>query len=419
MKETKRKKSVERDGSPVAGEGGKVPKPWRDDAECLQVVMDNIREHINIIAPDGTVLWHHCGSDGEQSSPVGEKCWDAFEHRSFRCAHCVHPDILEDGKPREYEACIQGKERLTRSDWWVRAVPLRDKAGNIYAILEVASNISEKKQQEEDKRRYDARLQQVQRMESLGVLAGGIAHDFNNLIMGIMGNADLALMDLPAEVPARARLESIADGARRAAELCRQMLDYSGRGQLAVEWVDLNELIREMCGMLRVAIGRETDLRYDFAGDVPRIIGDSTQVRQVVMNLVINAAEAIGSSSGTITIRTGKRACAAGYLESLPFAGQARKGDFSFMEVEDTGCGMDRATQERIFEPYFTTKATGRGLGMGIVLGVVKSHKGALVLDSVPGKGSRLRVLFPITEPGPGRTVGACCPKDAAKRGNH
>jgi signal transduction histidine kinase len=237
-------------------------------------------------------------------------------------------------------------------------------------------------------------------MESLGVLAGGIAHDFNNLLMGIMGNADLALLDLPADAPLAARLHNIADGARRAAELCRQMLDFSGRGQLAVELLDLNELIREMCGMLRVTIGKDTDLRYDFAGDVPRVIGDSTQIRQVIMNLVLNASEAIGNASGTVTVRTGKRACSSSYLRSLPFAEKAREGDFSFVEVEDTGCGMDRATQERIFEPYFTTKAAGSGLGMGIVLGVVKAHRAALVFDSVAGRGSRFRVLFPVALPG-------------------
>jgi PAS domain S-box-containing protein len=266
------------------------------------------------------------------------------------------------------------------------------------AMVVMFLDVTERRRNEEERRRLEQQVLQAQKLESLGVLAGGIAHDFNNLLMGILGNADLALMDLAPEAPARQSIEAIETAARRAADLARQMLAYSGRGKFVIKRLALQTLIEEMVHLLEVSIGKGAVIQYDFAGDVPPIEADATQIRQIVMNLVVNASEAIGRGRGVVTVRTGAMVCDADYIRETTYDADLAPGRYAYFEVSDTGCGMDAETLDRIFDPFFTTKFTGRGLGLAAVLGIVRGHDGAIKVYSEPGRGSTFKVLFPAAE---------------------
>jgi PAS domain S-box-containing protein len=266
--------------------------------------------------------------------------------------------------------------------------PVRDAAGNIISFVRVERDLT-------DQLALEAKIQQAQKQESLGVLAGGIAHDFNNLMMGIIGNADLALMDLPPKTPGRLHVKRIETAAGQVAELTNQMLAYSGKGRYVVEPIDLNRLVEEMMHLLQTVISKKTTLQFYLAQDLPALEADAGQVRQVVMNLITNASEAIGDSNGAISVTTGvveaDRASISGsYLnEDVP------EGRYVYLEVLDTGSGMDAKTQEKIFDPFFTTKFIGRGLGLAAVLGIVRGHRGVIQVSSDPGRGTTFKVLFP------------------------
>ena len=176
------------------------------------------------------------------------------------------------------------------------------------------------------------------------------------------------------------------------------MLAYSGKGRFVLEAIDLNRLVREMTSMLEVSLSKKAVLRFHLADHLPGIVADPTQIRQIVMNLAINASEAIGEASGVITIATGSRDCDRGYLAESWLNEELPAGDYVFLEVSDTGCGMGKETVERIFEPFFTTKFTGRGLGMAAILGIVRGHKGVVKVYSEPGKGSTFKILFPASQ---------------------
>ena len=264
-------------------------------------------------------------------------------------------------------------------------------------LANVASQVVITGSMEEEQHKLEIQMQQVQKLESLGILAGGIAHDFNNLLTVILGHANLALADLSPESPARENLLEIDNASRRAAELCRQMLAYSGRGRFVVKPINLSRLAQELTHMLQVSISKKAILRCDFEENPPFIEADPAQVRQVVMNLVINASEAISSKEGIISISTGSMQCDRTYLrESYPIKSPP-PGKYVYIEVLDTGCGMDSKTLPKIFDPFFTTKFTGRGLGLAAVIGIIRQHKGAIKITSEPGKGSTFRVLFPAS----------------------
>ena len=266
---------------------------------------------------------------------------------------------------------------------------------------ELCDKIVESKQAEEEKLALERQVQHAQKLESLGVLAGGIAHDFNNILMAILGNADLALDGLSPISPARANLQEIVRASKRAAELVKQMLAYSGKGRYVIESIDTGRLIEEMARLVEASISKKAVLKYNLAENLPTFDGDVTQIRQIIMNLIINASEAIGDKSGVITLSTGAMDCDRAYLNDVNEVLRASldellpEGVYIFFEVADTGCGMDAETIEKIFDPFFTTKFTGRGLGMSAVLGIVRGHKGALKIYSEVGKGTTFKVLFP------------------------
>lgn len=263
------------------------------------------------------------------------------------------------------------------------------------AIMAIARDISERRKAEAERREMERQIYQTQKLESLGILAGGIAHDFNNILTSIIGNADLVLMRLDAASPFRNNLQQIDKAAQRASDLARQMLAYSGRGMFTIESVNINHLVEEMAKLLEVSISKKVELLFNPCADLPLVNVDLTQLRQVIMNLVINASEAIGDSSGTITLNTGAMRCESGHFRDSCMNEEVAEGDYVYLEVADTGCGMDSDTASRIFDPFFTTKFTGRGLGMAAVLGIVRGHKGAIAMSSQPGAGTTFRVYIP------------------------
>jgi PAS domain S-box-containing protein len=270
--------------------------------------------------------------------------------------------------------------------------------GRIVRILEAAQDITERRQAEAERRALQSRLQEAQKLESLAVLAGGIAHDFNNLLAIILGSVDLARMELPPDSPAQELLAPIGVAVTRASALTQQMLAYSGMGHFLIDQIDVNALLRQLHEPIRVAIGDRVTATYQLAPQLPPIEADSSQIRQLVLNLAINAAEAIGQASGVITISTSVRRVDRAFLAETYLAPELPEGRYVALEVADTGSGMDQATLARIFEPFFTTRFTGRGLGLAAVLGIVRGHHGAVHVWSAPGQGTRFTVLFPAAD---------------------
>ncbi len=273
------------------------------------------------------------------------------------------------------------------------AGPIRDSAGRIAGGLLAFTDISQRKD-------IERKLRDTAKLESLGVLAGGVAHDFNNLLTGVLGNASLLLDEVPAGSRAWSFAQGIAKSAERAASLTRQMLAYAGRGQFIIEPVDLSNFIRETIPLIEAAIPKNVDVRLSLAERLPLIDADLGQMQQVIMNLVVNAAEAVGREGGWVSVVTRTQEADETYLRSLGPDHDLRAGFYVALEVEDNGCGMDTDTLSRIFDPFFTTKFTGRGLGLAAVQGIVRAHKGAIRVYSTPGVGTMFRVLLPAAGAG-------------------
>jgi PAS domain S-box-containing protein len=338
---------------------------------------------------------------------------DEIEPHTRGWRELVHPDDFPhvraaldahlNGEMPNYEA--EYRMRAKNGAWrWILArgrVVERDEEGQPLRITGTHLDITARKEAEEERRRLQEQIQHAQKLESLGVLAGGIAHDFNNLLVAILGNADLALAELSPVSPARRSITEIETAAQRAAELCRQMLAYSGKGRFVIQSLDLNQVVSEMTHLLEVSISKKVVLKYHLADNLPAIEADATQMRQVIMNLITNASEAIGDHSGVIAINTGAIQCDRDYLRTAFLDEGLDEGYYVSLEVSDTGCGMDRQTRESIFDPFFTTKFTGRGLGLAAVLGIVRGHGGAIKVYSEQGKGSTFKVLFPASDTTP------------------
>jgi signal transduction histidine kinase len=245
-----------------------------------------------------------------------------------------------------------------------------------------------------ERKSLEEQIRQSQRLESLGLLAGGVAHDFNNLLTGILGNTSLALDVLDPPEPARSMLESVIQATERAADLTRQLLAYAGKGRFFVRHVDVSTLVRDIADLMRTSIPKKVRFTLDLGTDLPPVEADATQIQQLVMNLVLNAGEAIGDQGGSIQLVT--------QLEERPSngGGSLPAGRYIRIEVRDTGCGMDEATRSQIFDPFFSTKFTGRGLGLAAALGIARGHKGQIDVETSPGSGSVFRVWLPAAETG-------------------
>ncbi len=312
---------------------------------------------------------------------LGKNVWELYPNSAGTTIHAELCHAMEAGVSVHFE------EHYTPFDLWfeVDAYPTKD------GLAVFGRDVTERK-------RFNERLQQTQKLESLGLLAGGIAHDFNNLLTGIMGNASIVLEDLPSGSQARENLNAVVNASERAAALTRQLLAYAGRGRFIIEPLDLSALVREITSLLKTSIPRTVELRLELQDDLPSIEGDAAQIQQLIMNLVINAAEAVEEDkTETVLITARMEGIDQSYIDQMVTSNGVAPGRYVTLEVRDAGCGMDAVTLARIFDPFFTTKFTGRGLGLAAVLGIVRGHKGALQVESAPGKGSSFKVLFPVS----------------------
>jgi PAS domain S-box-containing protein len=271
----------------------------------------------------------------------------------------------------------------------------RDSSGQTLYIG-IGHDISYEKRLEEERLNLERQFLHAQKLESLGIMAGGIAHDFNNLLTVIIGNLELSGMHLVKGSQAATRIEQAMQASLRAADLTRQMLAYSGKGIFELKPLDLNQLVKENCGLFRTTVSKTITLTTEISISIPLVFGDIGQLQQVIMNLITNAAEAIGCEPGSIVITTGVEECDKKLLQQSRLEYKPQPGRYVYIDVTDSGCGMNEEMQHRIFEPFYTTKFTGRGLGMASVMGIIKSHNGAILLHSKPGFGSTFKVLLPI-----------------------
>jgi len=278
---------------------------------------------------------------------------------------------------------------------WVRTIGRAEKnASQVIRVYGSFQDITYRKKAEEERENLQSKMLEAQKLESLGVLAGGIAHDFNNLLTVIMGNASLA-RESPSMV--KDSLEQIETATQRAADLCRQMLAYAGKSRTTMESTDLNNIVTETVHLLRLSISKNATLDFALAQQSLPVEADTSQIRQVIMNLVINASDALGNSAGRIRVSTSRVQVTADMLREARLGEDLSPGEFVSFEVQDDGCGMNADTLARIFDPFFTTKFAGRGLGLAAVLGIVRAHKGAFFVQSTVGKGSVFRMLLPPT----------------------
>jgi len=326
---------------------------------------------------------------------LGRDILDLYHPDSLDGARRAFRSFVETGEVRAAELQLRRKDG-SRIDVTLNVSAVRDEHGVVVSSRLVWRDVSEQKKAEEERRRLEEKMEQAQKLEGLGLLAGGIAHDFNNLLTGILGHAGLALAELSPVTPARENIHRIEAAARRASELCDQMLAYSGRGGFVIEPIDLNQVVKEMVPLLTASISKKARIRYELCEDLPAVKGDITQIRQLVMNLVTNASDAIADETGVITVASGTIQCDRRYLDAVSLREPLAEGNYVFLEVADTGCGMDEETRRKIFDPFFTTKFTGRGLGLAAVLGILSGHHGAVDVQSEPGRGTRFKLLLPV-----------------------
>ncbi len=379
----------------------------RASREALAGIMDNSPNAIFVKDLDGRYLVANRKFvemyGGGRDSVVGCTDHDLFPSADAEAFRRGDARTVASGRTETFEEVTAvGGAPVTSI---VFKFPLRDAAGAVRAVGGITTDITERKRAEAEKLSMERKLLESQKLESLGVLAGGIAHDFNNLLTGIMGNASLLGYELPRDSHLHPHLRQIESAALRAAELCQQMLAYSGKGRFVVGPVDLGTLIQETVPLLRASIGKSVRLQFRLADRLPTVMADGTQMRQILMNLVINASDAIGDRGGDIVLTTGTVDADADLLRRAEQGAATKPGPYVFLEVRDTGCGMSAETRARIFDPFYTTKFAGRGLGLAAVLGIVRGHEGALFVDSEPGRGSTFRLLLPASQEAGGDAI--------------
>jgi PAS domain S-box-containing protein len=302
---------------------------------------------------------------------------------------CMATGIVKD---------IEEPYRVGGQEMWVHTtkVPYHDTQGRVIGVLGIFGDITDRKRLEQEQLEIERKLLHAQKLESLGVMAGGIAHDFNNQLAVVLGNLELALQDLPsAESELRTSIINAIRAAEKSAELSGQMLIYSGSAVYLPKDVNLDDLLYKTKSLLQSSISKHVAIDFDICKTLPPIEGEPNQIQRLINNLVVNASEAIGANAGAVTLRTGVMDCDEAYLNHSRLEKKPESGRFVFLEVADTGCGMDAETQRKLFDPFFTTKFWGRGLGMAEVMGIIKGHHGAIMVNSEDGKGTIVRVLFP------------------------
>jgi PAS domain S-box-containing protein len=407
-----------------------VAERARARAAELEAVMEAVPISIMITRdPEGRVVVGNRQSYEMHGRPVGSNLSAApgpdEPHPAFRVLRDgveVPPEELPlrkavtTGLPvRNYELDLVFEDGTTYT-LLGHAVPLLGEDGTRAGAVAAFLDVTERKRNEEH-------LRQTQKLESLGILAGGIAHDFNNLLTGIMGNASMILEDVPPE--AASLLDEVISSADRAANLTRQLLAYSGKGQFVVRDLDVSRTVHELANLAEVSLPRSVELAVTVQQRLPAVRMDPSQFQQIVMNLVINAGEAIGEGNpGKVSVSTSMIDLDGALMDAA--GNEVAAGRYVCVKVADTGCGIEPGNMARVFEPFFTTKFTGRGLGLAAVAGILRALKGGITVESAPGAGSAFRVLLPAArraalqpqpeEPMPGQATVLVVDGEAAVR---
>ncbi len=373
----------------VADSIATAKKDWERTFDAVPDLISIIDIH-HTITRANKAMAERCGvTPGEL---VGRKCFEVIGGFSLPHDNCPHARLLQGA----LTGTIEIEEKSFDGFFDVTVSPLYDEDGCITASVHIMRDITGRKIAEEERLKLEQQFIQTQKLESLGVLAGGIAHDFNNILTIILGHCFMVKENFGSEMSDKAHIEKIEVAANRAADLCRQMLAYAGNSPLLSVQINLWQLVDDMVKMLQSALKKNVTIQLDLKRDVPGMSGDNAQLQQVVMNLIINAAEAIGDQNGTIQVVLTKLMVAQGQSFHDFLGNSINAGSYACLEVSDNGCGMDDEIQKRVFEPFFTTKFTGRGLGMSAILGIIHSHNGALQLFSSPGVGTTFKVYLPL-----------------------
>jgi PAS domain S-box-containing protein len=363
--------------------------PW-------QTLVEHHPDFLMLTDRDTTILFINRVEPGPAVQDViGKRGIDYLpaEHRAAVLEHCAR--AWDTGNVVEFEVPAMTAGRLVW--YYARMAPVR-RADRTECLMTVVRDITDRRRADEERLALQQSLQEARRLESLGLLAGGVAHDFNNLLTGILGHAALARQTAPEGLPLHEHLREVEKLCQRAADLCRQMLAFAGKARLVLGPLDLNGLIEESQALLRLSIPRHLTLEVRPCESLPPIRADAVPVWQALLNLVVNAAEAIGGDSGTITVATGAVHLDDAFLRTNAAGRNLPAGAYVFVEVRDTGAGMTDEVRARMFEPFFSTKFTGRGLGLPAVQGTVHGHRGIITVQTAPGRGTAVRLLFPRTD---------------------
>ena len=367
----------------------KAKKDWELTFDAVPDLISIIDTN-HIITRVNKAMADRCGCTPKEL--IGRKCYEAIDGKSNPHTHCPHAMVLQNNQVYN----TKNEEMRFGGCFDITSSPLFDEEGKITAYVHVMRDITERKHAEEERQNLERQFQHTQKLESLGVLSGGIAHDFNNILTIILGHCYILKEYSESDNDRNSHLQMIESAANRAADLCRQMLAYSGRNPLLQTEFSFWMLVDEIVKMLTAAINKNVTIKVDMKHDLPMMVGDSSQIQQVIMNLIINASEAIGENNGTITVVLKKTTIHPEKPETDYFGSKILPNSYACLEVSDTGCGMSEETKQRVFEPFYTTKFAGRGLGMSAILGIVKAHNGTLQLTSTPDVGTSFKVYIPF-----------------------
>ncbi len=354
-------------------------------------LVTNVPELIATIQTDGLISFINRPVDGQSAAAlIGKHAQELYAQPQYQAVfEQSMQQVIATGKMITYESEIEVGEKTF---WYLNRLGTIQQAERVEALILISTDITEQKQTE-------VAMHRMQKMESLGVLAGGVAHDFNNLLTVISAQQSLALLKLPANDPLRRHLQKTMKAVARATELTHQMLNYAGRGKSEQKMINLNELVADNIHLFSASIPKNVRLSTTLADKLPLLYGDQGQLQQLIMNLLLNSADAIGGEAGEVKITTRRHELRPAEQSAWPWAGQALKpGPYILLEVQDTGCGMDATTLAKIFDPFFTTKFTGRGLGLASAIGIVSAHQGGLHVESTPGQGTTFFILLPIVD---------------------